>query len=93
MTSQHLAVTASRSYARMVRTTLRIDDDVLEAARCIADEAGISVGQAMSRLARRGLAPRAESRGGGRFPTFAVPCDASPIRERVPEPRNLAAER
>ena len=79
MTSRHLDITVSRSYARMVRTTLRIDDDVLEAARCIADEAGISVGQAMSRLARRGLEPRAESRGRGRFPTFAVPRDAPPI--------------
>jgi hypothetical protein len=63
----------------MVRTTLKIDDDVLEAARCIADDQGISVGQVMSRLARRGLEPRPESRGRGRFPTFSVPRSAPPI--------------
>ena len=68
MTSQ-LDVTSSQSYARMVRTTLKIDDDVLEAARCIAADEGATIGDVMSRLARRGLEPRAESRGWGR-PTF-----------------------
>ena len=73
MTSQHLDITRTPRYARLVRTTLKIDDDVLEAARCIADDESITVGEAMSRLARRGLEPRSESRGRGRFPTFAVP--------------------
>ena len=63
----------------MVRTTLKIDDDVLEAARCIADDEGVSVGEVMSRLARRGLEPRTASRGRGRFPTFAVAREAPPI--------------
>ena len=79
MTSRHLDIPSSRSYARMVRTTLKIDDDVLEAARCIADDEGATVGEVMSRLARRGLEPRTESRGRGRFPTFAVPREAPPI--------------
>ena len=63
----------------MVRTTLKIADDVLEAARCIAADEGTTVGEVMSRLARRGLEPRTESRGRGRFPTFSVPRDAPPI--------------
>ena len=79
MTAQHLDITSSRSYARMVRTTLKIDDDVLEAARCIADDEGATVGEVMSRLARRGLEPRTESRGRGRCPTFAVLGEAPPI--------------
>ena len=79
MTPQHLDITSSRSYARMVRTTLKIDDDVLEAARCIADDEGATVGEVMSRLARRGLEPRTEARGRGRFPTVAVPREAPPI--------------
>ncbi len=83
MTPQHLAITSSRSYARMVRTTLKIDDDVLEAARCIADDEGATVGEVMSRLARRGLEPRTESRDRGRFPTFAVPPDAPPITTEI----------
>ena len=68
-----------RRHAREVRTILAIDDDVLEAARCIADEEGVSVGDVISRLARRGLEPRTESRGRGRFPTFAVPREAPPF--------------
>ena len=63
----------------MVRTTLKIADDVLEAARCIATDEGTTVGEVMSRLARRGLEPRAESRGRGRFSTFAVSREAPPI--------------
>lgn len=58
-----------RRYAREVRTILAIDDDVLEAARCIADEQGVSVGDVISRLARSGLEPDRTRR---RFPTFTV---------------------
>jgi len=39
-----------------MRTTLTIDDDVLRAARQRADSAGTSLGQAISELARAGLA-------------------------------------
>ena len=63
----------------MVRTTLKIDDDVLEAAQCIAADEGATVGEVMSRLARRGLEPRTESRGRERLSTFVVPRDAPPI--------------
>ncbi len=38
-----------------MRTTLSIDDDVLEVARCIAEAQGIPLGQALSNLARRGI--------------------------------------
>jgi hypothetical protein len=40
-----------------MRTTLAIDDDVLAAARHLADREGKSVGEVISALARRGLAP------------------------------------
>lgn len=67
-----------------MRTTLAIDDDVLSAARSLAEAAGTTVGQAISDLARRGLQPRpseASSPSGGRgvLPVFSVPSDASPI--------------
>lgn len=51
-------LTATRRYARLVRATLRVHDDVLEAARYIATDEGVGVGDVMSRLARRGLEPR-----------------------------------
>lgn len=38
-----------------MRTTLSIDDDVLEVARCIAETRRISLGEAVSFLARRGM--------------------------------------
>lgn len=60
-TSTQADLTATRRYARLVRTTLRVHDDVLEAARYIATDEGVGVGDVMSRLARRGLEPRVEA--------------------------------
>ena len=63
-------------YARGVRAILTIDDDVLEAARCIANDEGMSVGDVISRLARSGLEPDQTRR---RFPTFTVAPGSPPI--------------
>ena len=38
-----------------MRTTLTIDDDVLDAAKQVAAARGVSIGEMMSELARRGL--------------------------------------
>jgi uncharacterized membrane protein len=57
-----------------MRTTLRIDEDVLRAARSLARAEGRTVGEVLSALARRGLqpsAPRRRTRSG--LPTFDVP--------------------
>lgn len=61
-----------------MRTTLDIAEDVLDAARAIAAAEGRSLGQVVSRLARRGLAPTPRSAQGG-LPTFTVPPDAPAI--------------
>ena len=45
-----------------MRTTLSIDDDILGAARAIAESRGVPIGDVISELARRGLAPVAPSR-------------------------------
>jgi len=42
-------------YDRIMRTTLSTDDDVLEAARCLAEARGITLGEAVSTMARRGM--------------------------------------
>jgi hypothetical protein len=49
-----------------MRTTVNIDDDVMRAARQLADGSGESLGQVLSRLARTALAARREQgyRGG-----------------------------
>jgi hypothetical protein len=43
-----------------VRTTLDIDDDVLQAAKEIAASRRLTAGQVLSELARKGLEPAAE---------------------------------
>lgn len=52
-----------------MRTTLTLDDDVLEAARALSELRGLSIGAVVSELARRGLAPAAtvETRNGIRL--------------------------
>ncbi len=55
-----------------MRTTLKIDDDVLESARVLARAHGKTVGQVLSELARKGLRP-AQPKGTDRgFPVFEV---------------------
>jgi hypothetical protein len=66
-----------------MRTTVMIDDDVLSVARALAERNGVSLGRALSELARRGFrtdAAVAEHRqGGGRRVGFAVDPGADPI--------------
>ena len=47
---------AATTNAKM-RTTLTIDDDVLVAARAIAEQNGQTIGEVLSDLARRSLRP------------------------------------
>lgn len=61
-----------------MRTTLDLHDDVLVAARSLAAEKGISLGAAVSELARRGL-QSGRDRSEGDLPVFEVPADAGPI--------------
>lgn len=59
---------------------MNLDGDVVEAARSIARAERRSLGDVVSELARRGLAPaapRIEEHGG--FPVFQVPPDVAPI--------------
>jgi hypothetical protein len=64
-----------------MRTTLDIDDAVLDVAREIARERGISVGAAVSLLAHRGLQPRIseEREGSLHIPVFTVEPGAGAI--------------
>lgn len=63
-----------------MRTTVAIDDDVLDAARKLAAARDQSLGKVVSDLMRRGLRVRTEyPAGDGRFPTFQVREDSPPI--------------
>lgn len=61
-----------------MRTTLRIDDDVVAAARELAAGERRSLGAVISELARRGLTPaRVETVDG--LPVIRVPAGTPPI--------------
>lgn len=63
-----------------VRTTLNLDDDVLESARALAAQRRQPIGAVISDLARRSLAPQqpiASTRNGIRL--FPVRADAAPV--------------
>ena len=63
-----------------MRTTVTIDDDVLSVARALAERNGVSVGRALSELARRGFRTGAAAqRQRQRASVFAVDPDAGPI--------------
>ena len=61
-----------------MRTTLAIDDDVLDEARRIAAVERRGLGKVISDLARRSLAPVEVVETDG-LPVFDVPADAPPI--------------
>lgn len=69
---------------RNVRTTLNLDEDVMEAAKAMARFERRPLGSVVSELARRGLAPRSvahtESTG---FPAFPVGDDAPAITDEM----------
>jgi len=56
-----------------MRTTLDIENDVLDAARVLATSRGVSVGTALSELARRGLSARVPLISRSGFPVFQIP--------------------
>jgi hypothetical protein len=62
-----------------MRTTVSIDDDLLEVARQMAEAREETLGQVLSRLIRRGLEPRVATPGDGGLPTFSVEPDAPVI--------------
>jgi hypothetical protein len=57
-----------------MRITIRIPDDLGDAIRSFATARGISPGEAVEELARRGLRMQASP-----FPCFSVPDGAAPI--------------
>ena len=74
-----LDITASQHHAVDMRTTVSIDDDVLNAAKSLATQQRKSLGRVISDLMRKGLQPLARIRRGRAFPVFEVPDGARPI--------------
>ena len=67
-----------------MRTTIDIDDDVLEAVRAIARSERRGMGTVVSNLVRRGLVPpRARIDTRGAFPVFQVPEGTAAITDAM----------
>ena len=62
-----------------MRTTVMIDDDILAIARALAQQNKISLGRALSELARRGQRATATAVESDGLPVFAISPDAKPI--------------
>lgn len=62
-----------------MRTTIKLDDDVFQAARSLAKQQNRTLGTVVSELARRGLRPRIGAAERGGFPIVELPKDAKPV--------------
>jgi hypothetical protein len=68
----------------LVRTTLNLEDDIMRAARAIAEAEQRSIGDVISDLVRRGLAPSARRMADEEgFPIFHVEPDAPVITSEM----------
>jgi hypothetical protein len=69
-----------------VRTTVDIDDDILQAARSLARSRRVSLGRALSQMARKGLQPNPALADDPLFPCFPCsPNDPPVTAEQVKE--------
>jgi hypothetical protein len=73
-----------------MRTTLTLDDDVLEHAARQAKLRGVSLGKTVSDLVRRGLSAPTPSQDKGGVVVFQLPADSPPVTTE--EVRRIEAE-
>jgi hypothetical protein len=59
-----------------MRTTLNLPDDVHHIVSAFADARGLSLGEAVAELVRKGLRQGISAGSGSAFPCFIVPEDA-----------------
>lgn len=62
-----------------MRTTLDIDQVVLETARSLAASSQKSLGAVISELALKGIQAHSSRRHDGQYPVFSLPEDAKPL--------------
>jgi hypothetical protein len=68
----------------VMRTTLNLDDDVLELLKDYAENRSVAIGKAASELVRRGLAAPVQTRLVNGFHTVVLPANSPGISsERV----------
>ena len=65
-----------------MRTTLSIDDDVLQLIRRYADSRSLGLGKAASELVRRGLTTQRPTRTVNGLQVFVLPADSPPVSRK-----------
>jgi len=60
-----------------MRTTISIDDDLLDTVKYLANQRNVAIGRVLSDLARKGLEQRSKTCLRNNFPVFAVSKDAT----------------
>ena len=73
-----------------MRTTLTLDDDILERAACRAKLRGVSLSKTVSDLVRRGLNAPTPSQDKGGIVVFQLPAGSPPVTTE--EVRRIEAE-
>jgi hypothetical protein len=73
-----------------MRTTLTLDDDILQRAACRAKLRGVSLSKTVSDLVRRGLSAPTPSQDKGGIVVFQLPADSPPVTTE--EVRRIEAE-
>ena len=63
----------------MMRTTVNLPDDVADVIRSMAEVHGVSLGEAIADLVRKGLRTPVPATNDAGFPCFSVPTGAAPI--------------
>jgi hypothetical protein len=74
-----LDITQNARHRFTMRTTLNLDDDILELGRRQARLRGVSLSKTVSDLLRRGLNAPTPSRDKGGIVVFQLPADSPPV--------------
>jgi hypothetical protein len=83
VSSAHLDIQASWDIIFLMRTTLKIDDDLYQAAKSIAEVENKTVGQVVSALMRKAILSRDYCENTDDMPAFHVSENASLITLRM----------
>jgi hypothetical protein len=79
MQLRSLDITQKTGHHFTMRTTLTLDDDILELAARQAKLRGVSLSKTVSDLLRRGLSSPTPSRNKGGIVVFQLPCDSPAV--------------
>jgi hypothetical protein len=86
MSKEPVDIILNFRHHRTMRTTLSVDDEVLQLVKRYAEDRSLALGKAVSELVRRGLTAQRPTRMVHGLQVFDLPADSPPVsRKRVEE--------